>query len=73
MDDDRDTWTTAIAEDGLDWEHVSDLMRWDSPVANIFRVEKIPYHVIIDPNGRVVAIDIYGEKLVSTLDNLLNN
>lgn len=73
VDDDRDTWTTAIAEDGLEWEHVSDLMRWDSPVVNIFRVEKIPYHVIIDPNGRVVATDIYGENLVSTLDNLLNN
>lgn len=73
LDDDRDTWTGSITEDGLEWEHVSDLMRWDSPVAAIYEVEKIPYNVIIDPNGRVVATDLYGEKLLNTLDNLLNN
>jgi len=73
VDDNRDTWTTAIAEDGLDWEHVSDLKRWETPLVNIYRVEKIPYTVIIGPDGRVVAADLYGEKLLSTLDNLLNN
>jgi peroxiredoxin len=73
VDDDRDTWIQAIAKDELDWEHVSDLKRWESPVVNIYRVEKIPFSVIIDPNGRVVATDLYGEKLMSTLDNLLNN
>ena len=73
VDDKRDTWTKAITEDGLEWEHVSDLKRWDTPVVNIYQVEKIPYHVIIDPHGRVVATDIYGEELLSTLDNLLNN
>ena len=73
LDDDRDTWTGSITEDGLEWEHVSELMRWDSPVAAIYQVEKIPYNVIIDPNGRVVAADLYGENLLNTLDNLLNN
>jgi peroxiredoxin len=73
VDDDRDTWTRAISDDGLNWEHVSDLMRWDTPVADIYHVEKIPYNVIIDPDGRVVATDLYGEKLISTLDNLLNH
>ncbi len=73
VDDDRDTWTEAITEDDLNWEHVSDLMRWNTPVVDIYHVEKIPYNVIIDPTGRVVAMDIYGEKLLSTLDNLLNN
>jgi len=73
LDDDRDTWIKAIGEDGLEWEQASDLMRWDSPAAAIYRVEKIPYHVIIGPGGRVVATDLYGEKLLSALDNLLNN
>jgi len=71
LDDDRDTWLKAMEEDGLNWAQVSDLMRWDSPVAAIYRVEKIPYNVIIDPAGRVVAADLYGGELLSTLDNLL--
>ena len=73
LDDERDTWLRAIDEDALKWDHVSDLMRWDSPVAAIYRIEKIPYNVIIDPGGRVVASDLYGEKLLSTIDNLLQN
>ena len=73
LDDVRDTWVKAIAEDGLNWDQVSDLMRWDSPAAAIYRVEKIPYHVIIGPGGRVLASDLYGEELLSTLDNLLKN
>lgn len=73
LDDDRDTWTRSISEENLEWEHVSDLMRWDSPVAAIYQVEKIPYTMIIGPNGRVIATDLYGEKLLNTLDNLLNN
>ncbi len=72
VDDRMDTWTEAIAEDGLEWEQVSDLKRWDGPVVNIYRVEKIPYTVIIDPAGRVVATDLYGEQLINTLENLLN-
>jgi peroxiredoxin len=73
LDDERGTWLKAIDEDALKWDHVSDLMRWDSPVAAIYRLEKIPFNVIIDPDGRVVASDLYGEKLLSTLDNILNN
>jgi hypothetical protein len=73
LDDERGTWLKAIDEDALKWDQVSDLMRWDSPVAAIYRIEKIPYHVIIDPDGRVLASDLYGEKLLSTLDNILNN
>jgi peroxiredoxin len=73
LDDERGTWLKAIDEDALEWDQVSDLMRWDSPVAAIYRIEKIPYHVIIDPDGRVLATDLYGEKLLSTLDNILNH
>jgi len=73
VDDDRESWTQAIAEDALEWDHVSDLKRWETPVVNIYQVEKIPYSVVIDPSGRVVATDLYGEQILSTLDNLLNN
>ena len=72
LDDHRETWEIGIREGKLEWEHVSDLMRWESPVANIYQVEKIPYHVIIDPVGRVVAADVYGEQLLLTLENILN-
>jgi len=70
LDDDRDRWTEAIREDGLDWAQVSDLKRWDSQVANLYQVEKIPSNVLIDPEGRVVAKDLLGDALTSTLESI---
>ena len=73
VDDNKRDWIGAIDEDGLDWDHVSDLKRWETPVVDLYGVEKIPFNVIIDPAGKIVETDLYGEQLLSKLDYLLNN
>ncbi|MGW8316903.1 MAG: thioredoxin-like domain-containing protein [Bacteroidales bacterium] len=70
LDDDREEWIRVIREEGLAWEQVSDLQRWDSPVANLYRVEKIPSNVLVDPEGRVVDTDILGDALKTTLESI---
>lgn len=70
LDDDRVAWTEAVTEDGLGWEQVSDLQRWDSPVVSLYQVEKIPCNVLIDPEGRVVDTDLLGDALKSTLESI---
>lgn len=72
VDDNRDAWMAAIEEDGLDWIHVSDLKRWETPVVDLYGVEKIPYNVIIDPAGKIVETELYGEQLLNKLEQLLN-
>jgi len=73
VDDDKAEWTAAIEKDQLNWDHVSDLKRWDTPPVDLYGVEKIPFNVIIDPAGKIVDTDLYGEQLLSKLDLLLNN
>jgi len=70
FDDERATWTKAIDKDGLNWIHVSELKRWESPVADLFRVEKIPSNYLIDPEGKIIAQDLFGNNLLNKLDNL---
>lgn len=70
LDDDRKSWTDAIREDNLGWEQVSDLQRWDSPVANLYRVEKIPSNVLISPEGEVLDTDLLGEALNAKLESI---
>lgn len=70
LDDDRKSWTDAIREDNLAWEQVSDLQRWDSPVANLYRVEKIPSNVLISPEGEVLDTDLLGEALNDKLESI---
>ncbi|MCK5693476.1 MAG: TlpA family protein disulfide reductase [Bacteroidales bacterium] len=73
VDDKLTAWTSAIEEDGLVWDHVSELKRWETPVVDLYGVEKVPFNVLIDPSGKIVETDLYGEQLLSKLDQLLNN
>ena len=73
FDNERRSWTEAIEQDGLSWNHVSDLRRWESPVADLFQVEKIPSNYLIDPEGRIIAQDLFGRELVKKLNNLYSN
>ena len=68
FDDSRETWLHAIKEDGLDWEHVSELKRWETQVADLYHVEKIPSNVLVDPSGRVVETDLFGDRLLEELE-----
>lgn len=73
VDDERKAWTAAIAEDGLTWDHVSDLKRWESPVVDLYAVERIPFNVLIDPAGRIIEIDLHGEQLLNKLEQIMKN
>ena len=72
VDDDREAWTDAMDKDGLEWDHVSDLLRWKSPVVDLYGVERIPFNVLIDPDGRIVDSDLHGEQLLEKLEQILD-
>lgn len=71
LDEYKNKWLEAISADGLDWPHVSDLKYWDSAVIPLYGIESIPYNVLIDPEGNVVAEDLRGRGLISTLEQVL--
>jgi thiol-disulfide isomerase/thioredoxin len=63
LDEDKDAWLEAIAKDKLDWEHVSDLKGWSSIVVPMYGFEGIPYNVLIDPTGKIIATELREEAL----------
>ncbi|MGI4021782.1 MAG: redoxin domain-containing protein [Janthinobacterium lividum] len=64
-------WLQAIKDDGLTWNHVSDLKFWNNEVAALYGVRSIPGNFLIDPNGKIVAKDLRGDDLEQTLAKLL--
>jgi hypothetical protein len=46
---------------------VSDLKFWSSPVAKIYNIEELPFNVLIDGNGIILAKNIHGEELEKEL------
>jgi len=56
-------WHAAIAADGLAWQHVSDLRGWQSAAARAYGVRAIPYSVLLNPEGQVLATNLRGRAL----------
>lgn len=72
LDKKREDWLDAIAKDGLKWTHVSDLKFWQSIAAQTYKVEGIPYTVLIDTKGKIVATDLRGAELEAKVAEMLN-
>jgi len=70
LDQKKESWTSAIAKDGLTWVHVSDLKFWDSAPAKLYAVRTIPSNFLIDPKGNIIARNLEGAELDEKLNEL---
>lgn len=70
LDREKDDWVKAIKDDNLTWTHVSDLQFWSSKAVELYGFESIPYNVLIDPQGKVIAEGLRGEQLQSKLQEV---
>lgn len=72
LDKTKEAWAKAIKEDGLLWTQVCDFKYWQSPVVNLFNLDKVPTSFLIDRNGTIISRDLKGDnlnnKLASTLE-----
>lgn len=71
LDKEKSAWLKAIKDDGLAWKQVSDLKFWNSAPAALYNVEGIPYNVLLDPEGKIIATELRGAELQNKLSNIL--
>jgi len=71
LDKDKQSWIDAIQNDKLNWSHMSDLKFWDSEAGPVFGVESIPFNVLLDPEGKIIAIGLRGGTLHQKLEEVL--
>jgi len=69
--DGKSDWVKAIMQDNLTWTHVSDLKHWESPVVSMFQIESIPFNLLVDPEGKVIAQGLHGSELDKKLSEVL--
>jgi thiol-disulfide isomerase/thioredoxin len=68
FDTDKDKWKAAILADKLSWpNHVSDLGGWNTKVGKIYKVNSIPFTVLIDKDGKIIKLNLRGEALSNEL------
>ena len=68
----KENWIKAIKEDNLTWTHISDLKFWQSEVVPVYKLSLIPFNVLVDPDGKIVAENLRGNALEQKLQELLN-
>ena len=73
LDRKRENWLRAIEEDGLHWTQVSDLKYFNSEAARIYNISAIPFSVLVDPDGKIVAKNLRGQGLHSKLDEIFGS
>lgn len=70
LDRTREDWLQAIREDGLTWTHVSDLKFWQSEAARTYNITAIPFSLLLDPNGVIIAKNLRGKALDDKLKEI---
>lgn len=70
----KDKWIEAIEADNLgDWNHVSNLMFWQDPIAAEYGVQAIPAAFLLDEEGKIVAKNLRGPELEEKVAELLGS
>ncbi|HEU5145779.1 MAG TPA: TlpA disulfide reductase family protein [Chryseosolibacter sp.] len=70
LDRSREDWLQAIEQDNLTWTHVSDLKYWQSEAAKTYNITGIPFSLLLDPNGVIIAKNLRGAALHAKLEEI---
>lgn len=71
LDRDMASWKKAINADGIKWVQVSDLKYWQSVAAKAYGVSSIPFTVLLDKQGKIIATGLRGAALEQKLAQLM--
>ena len=67
LDGQRAPWVEAIEKLKMPWVQLSDLKGWESLVTKLYKINAIPDNLLIDPQGKIVARELYEEALHAKL------
>jgi peroxiredoxin len=71
FDDKKEKWLEAIQQDNLTWTHISDLRGWENQAAGPYNVQGIPFNVLVDPQGKIIASNLRGADLFQKLNEVI--
>jgi peroxiredoxin len=64
-------WKKAIIADSLNWHQVIDTTQWASNVLKSYYIQQLPYNVLINPSGKIIAFNLRQQALRDKLKELI--
>lgn len=68
VDKDKESWLKAVTENKMSWIQLNDA---NGNASQTYGVQSIPFTLLIDQNGKIVAQNLRGEALDAKLNELL--
>ena len=63
LDVKKSNWENFITKNKINWIQVSDLKFWTSPVAKTYNIQGLPFNILIDGKGIILAKNLHGIDL----------
>ena len=71
LDAKKTNWENFVTTKKINWIQVSDLKFWKSPVAKTYNIQELPYNILIDGNGIILAKNLHGRDLEKAIAGYL--
>jgi peroxiredoxin len=71
LDENKEDWVKAIADDKLTWTQVSDLQYWNNAAAKLYAVRAIPANFLLDKTGTIIGRNLRGDDLTNKVKEVL--
>lgn len=75
LDTKAEAWNAAIEKHNIGyegWTHASQLGGWQSQVARLLSINSIPRMILIDPEGRIISLNILGSEVTGKVKQILS-
>ena len=70
LDKSKENWQKVVEKNQINWPQIGDLKFWKSPIAKAYSINELPYNLIIDGEGKIIAKNLHGEELEAFLDSV---
>jgi peroxiredoxin len=67
----KEKWKKAIVDDGLPWKQISDLKGWQNSTTEQYYIKAIPYNLLLDKDGKIIAKNLFGKNLQNKLAEII--
>ena len=71
LDKDKTAWKNALTRLAITWPQLTDMNAQGSFSASLYGVQYIPYIVIFDKSGKIIAKNLHGPELLNKLEELM--
>lgn len=71
LDENKADWVAATKKLEMIWPQMSDLKGWKSDLSKPYNVQSIPFTLLVNEKGEIIAENLRGSELVNKLSELL--